>query len=339
MSRIDLQPPPYADTILLIKHFPSIFNDSDRCEFVQHFGAKRIRSFHDNTTSILNERLKNLIIADFGTSVQARQALYRLHQLEILNKRLVVEYARLDLVQEAFAQQDQEKLKKLLAKLSGRKDDENELFEQQLHGLSAPNDVMYPIRSNLKYRYPQINDQILQNISNALLAVPPFYTQVIHLMNKMSLPCPFGGKVFIEQNRCPTPRRPGETVSQACQADYTELQKEFLTNSENQTNVDMETDTDESELGDDQDLETNLKHNRLQRKANLNIQKQRLKSYRQSNIINKEKSNQIHLENVFDDLSNIKQQTTPIDIKLPTNVELTTITKYVIVRSGIRCCV
>lgn len=27
---------------------------------------------------------------------------------------------------------------------------------------------------------------------NAIIAVPKLYTQVLHLMNKMNLPCPFG---------------------------------------------------------------------------------------------------------------------------------------------------
>jgi len=32
---------------------------------------------------------------------------------------------------------------------------------------------------------------VVANISRALVAVPKFYTQVLHLMNKMNLPSPF----------------------------------------------------------------------------------------------------------------------------------------------------
>uniref|UniRef100_K3X186 Uncharacterized protein n=1 Tax=Globisporangium ultimum (strain ATCC 200006 / CBS 805.95 / DAOM BR144) TaxID=431595 RepID=K3X186_GLOUD len=41
------------------------------------------------------------------------------------------------------------------------------------------------------YKYPKANEQIVRNIANALIALPKFYTQVLHLMNKMNLPTPF----------------------------------------------------------------------------------------------------------------------------------------------------
>eukprot|EP00002_Diphylleia_rotans_P030012 TRINITY_DN6146_c0_g1_i1.p1 TRINITY_DN6146_c0_g1~~TRINITY_DN6146_c0_g1_i1.p1 ORF type:complete len:345 (+),score=97.49 TRINITY_DN6146_c0_g1_i1:115-1149(+) len=44
----------------------------------------------------------------------------------------------------------------------------------------------------LEYLYPPPSDAILANIRNALIAVPRFYTQVLHLMNKMNMPPPFG---------------------------------------------------------------------------------------------------------------------------------------------------
>jgi len=44
----------------------------------------------------------------------------------------------------------------------------------------------------LKYQYPPPNPDIIINIMNAIVAVPKLYVQVIHLMNKMNLPPPFG---------------------------------------------------------------------------------------------------------------------------------------------------
>ncbi|XP_019255907.1 PREDICTED: U11/U12 small nuclear ribonucleoprotein 65 kDa protein isoform X4 [Nicotiana attenuata] len=41
------------------------------------------------------------------------------------------------------------------------------------------------------YVYPPPDGHILTNIVNALIAVPRFYTQVLHLMNKMNIPAPF----------------------------------------------------------------------------------------------------------------------------------------------------
>nr|XP_043638442.1 U11/U12 small nuclear ribonucleoprotein 65 kDa protein isoform X2 [Erigeron canadensis] len=41
------------------------------------------------------------------------------------------------------------------------------------------------------YAYPPPDGNILTNILNALIAVPRFYTQVLHLMNKLNIPAPF----------------------------------------------------------------------------------------------------------------------------------------------------
>ncbi|KAL6546165.1 hypothetical protein OROGR_010039 [Orobanche gracilis] len=49
----------------------------------------------------------------------------------------------------------------------------------------------YPFPPHLEYAYPPPDGHILTNIVNALIAVPRFYTQVLHLMNKMNIPAPF----------------------------------------------------------------------------------------------------------------------------------------------------
>lgn len=51
--------------------------------------------------------------------------------------------------------------------------------------------IDFPPPPHLLYKYPPPNQTILNNIRNALLSVPVFYTQVLHLMNKMNLPPPF----------------------------------------------------------------------------------------------------------------------------------------------------
>jgi U11/U12 small nuclear ribonucleoprotein SNRNP65 len=170
----------YASNVLTVKNFPLLFNDDDRQEFLEHFGAVRVRCL----TRFKN--LSNLIIADFGSTSQASQALTRLHQLEILARRLVVEYSSLELAQFAFS-----------FSLSSYDENENVL----LHGISPGiNKIRYSLPSErLSYLYPPIDETILENINNALLSVPSFYTQVLHLMNKMSLPCPMiTGKIKAE---------------------------------------------------------------------------------------------------------------------------------------------
>ncbi|KAK8502057.1 hypothetical protein V6N13_064154 [Hibiscus sabdariffa] len=51
--------------------------------------------------------------------------------------------------------------------------------------------VDYPFPPHLEYAYPPPDGNIFTNIINALIAVPRFYTQVLHLMNKMNIPAPF----------------------------------------------------------------------------------------------------------------------------------------------------
>ncbi|XP_027349868.1 U11/U12 small nuclear ribonucleoprotein 65 kDa protein isoform X3 [Abrus precatorius] len=63
--------------------------------------------------------------------------------------------------------------------------------------------VDYPFPPHLEYAYPPPDGNILTNIVNALIAVPRFYTQVLHLMNKMNIPAPF-------RMALPTPPLPPE---------------------------------------------------------------------------------------------------------------------------------
>eukprot|EP00117_Sycon_ciliatum_P009065 scpid80803/ scgid0437/ RNA-binding protein 40; RNA-binding motif protein 40; RNA-binding region-containing protein 3 len=46
--------------------------------------------------------------------------------------------------------------------------------------------------SHVSYRYPPVSASIITNVAHTLACVPQFYTQVLHLMNKMNLPPPFG---------------------------------------------------------------------------------------------------------------------------------------------------
>ncbi|KAI8097094.1 uncharacterized protein BX664DRAFT_325563 [Halteromyces radiatus] len=52
--------------------------------------------------------------------------------------------------------------------------------------------LKYPSNPHLQYQYPTPTPEILGNMMNAIATVPRLYTQVLHLMNKMNLPPPFG---------------------------------------------------------------------------------------------------------------------------------------------------
>ncbi|UJR27582.1 hypothetical protein I4U23_008863 [Adineta vaga] len=237
----------YSSNVLTIKNFPILFNDNDRQEFLEHFGATRVRCL----TRFKN--VSNIIIADFGSKTQASQALLRLHQLEILTRRLNVEYCPLELAYVAFTND---------SSLESDKD------ESLLNGISpGKNQLRYSLPSDrLAYLYPSIDETILTNITNALLSVPAFYTQVLHLMNKMSLPCP----MIADSTK---QLRDLSTVSVACQTD------------ESAEVVDMDTDDDESEI-DDGEEEKRVKRRYRHRYVLPKSTSQEIISTKQIDVIN-----------------------------------------------------
>lgn len=72
-------------------------------------------------------------------------------------------------------------------------------LNERLNAISSSLHIPYPINPSLKYCYPPINTLIIRNIIHALICHKKFYTQVLHLMNKMSLPCPFEPHSFTYQ--------------------------------------------------------------------------------------------------------------------------------------------
>nr|CAD7267050.1 unnamed protein product [Timema shepardi] len=81
------------------------------------------------------------------------------------------------------------------------KENNRKNYESFLHRLNTWNAAVNfcePPPAHLKYQYHPPTQAILVNISRTLAAVPKFYTQVLHLMNKMNLPSPFEPCFFPE---------------------------------------------------------------------------------------------------------------------------------------------
>ncbi|CAA2970850.1 U11 U12 small nuclear ribonucleo 65 kDa isoform X1 [Olea europaea subsp. europaea] len=74
-------------------------------------------------------------------------------------------------------------------------------FAQTGEPMSQRLGVKYPFSPHLEYAYPSPDGNILTNTVNVLIAVTHFYTQALHLMNKMNIPAPF-------QTALPTPPLP-----------------------------------------------------------------------------------------------------------------------------------
>ncbi|XP_063239090.1 RNA-binding region-containing protein 3-like isoform X2 [Bacillus rossius redtenbacheri] len=130
----------------------------------------------------------------FENEEAAKAALFRLHQMDVLGYPLIAEFA-LGLQGRSFSS-DAKQLIQPTKKETESKHKNYKAFLHRLNTWSAPVNLGQPPPPHLGYQYPPPTQLVLFNISCALASVPRLYTQVLHLMNRMSLPCPFEGEVF-----------------------------------------------------------------------------------------------------------------------------------------------
>ncbi|XP_018413791.1 PREDICTED: RNA-binding protein 40 [Nanorana parkeri] len=172
---------------LLVRHLPTELSLQEQRELLEKSGAASVRLCSGRTRG----NLKHVAFATYPNEYAAAKALSVLHQLTVLGHTLVVEYAKENLVhlpdQPSFSEK----------KKSGDKADEckDSKLPSQVSiekGIAPNHGLVFPIKSTLKILYPPPKSTVLANIANALASVPKFYVQVLHLMNKMNLPAPFG---------------------------------------------------------------------------------------------------------------------------------------------------
>ncbi|EDV22730.1 uncharacterized protein TRIADDRAFT_58601 [Trichoplax adhaerens] len=174
---------------LLIRYLPSIASASDIKELLSNFGATHVHYFGQHG------KMKNCAIAKFDNENTAKQALQRLHQLQIFDQRLVAVYttekarSNIKSSKESVSDLDSDDDKHSNTKSS--RNSKTQDLSKSLPPVAANLGLNYPSPPDLHYLYPEANIMILTNIVNAMLAVPKFYTQVLHLMNRMNLPPPF----------------------------------------------------------------------------------------------------------------------------------------------------
>lgn len=176
---------PNGSRTLLIRHLPSELSKDEKEDLLKYFGAESFRVFPNQG------RMKHAAFATFKSEKIAAKALTRLHQLEVLGHTLVAEFAK---------GQDQVTVLKDPPVTSSDKDTTQQ--KKQLNkqpniplidtGIAPGLGLKFQANPTLKYLYPPPSNSILTNITHAIISVPKFYVQVLHLMNKMNLPCPFG---------------------------------------------------------------------------------------------------------------------------------------------------
>ncbi|XP_075689481.1 RNA-binding region-containing protein 3 [Rhinoderma darwinii] len=173
---------------LLVRHLPAELSPEEQRVLLVKSGAENVRLCSGRTRG----SLKNVAFATYSNEYAAAKALSVLHQLKVLGHTLVVEYAKEDHVHLPDPPACSEKKKSIGEKADDSKDSKLPDQVSIERGIAPNHGLVFPIRSNLKYLYPPPTSTVLANIANALASVPKFYVQVLHLMNKMNLPAPFG---------------------------------------------------------------------------------------------------------------------------------------------------
>lgn len=166
-----------CESTLRVRNLPKELSEPEIQELLYHFGAISVKVITSKA------KLRNVAFAKFDNKDTAKSVMLRLHQFTILNSRLCVEYAEHDIGHS-----------KLDVPPPGKVDTSSKHFKVFIDKLNAFNSAVtfyQPPPPHLKYSYPKPNRATINNIAHALLSVPKFYTQVLHLMNKMNLPPPF----------------------------------------------------------------------------------------------------------------------------------------------------
>ena len=174
---------------LFIKHLPNSLTTSEKEELFRCFGADNI-----NVMSSQGQ-FKNTAFVSFPNRALAKSALLQLHQVEVLGSIITAEYARKNSKYKNTYYNNSENEDKPAPppqkEVSHVNKDGPCQYCKRLPPIAPHFGLDYASNPGLTYKYPNPNADVLLNICSALLSVPKFYTQVLHLMNKMNLYPPF----------------------------------------------------------------------------------------------------------------------------------------------------
>lgn len=171
---------------LLVRHLPSELTNQEKIDLICHFGAFAVRPMGTQGP------MKHTAFARFPNQELAEKCLKRLHQLEVLGHKLVVEFAKRQHENLFPSDSSEHKPNITITNVSEENEPLDKPTNEKANDVFRKHNIPYLKKPTLYYIYPPPTVSTLTNIANALASHPKFYTQVLHLMNKMNLPCPFG---------------------------------------------------------------------------------------------------------------------------------------------------
>lgn len=271
---------------LFIRHLSGNLEISEREDLLKYYGAQKVWFIKPQS---------HTAFASFASKDAADKALQKLHQLEVLGRRLTVEYAFDKIITQSGITTVTEK--------SNPNIEHAKNFINQLNATYNEVDFSQPPPPNLSYKYPEANPSILFNIMYTLSQNVSFYTQTLHLMNKMCLEPPFGSITNTAKD-----------YVQSCLCDIGISLSKKKVFSEANTNVSSE----ESELSSNDDL--NIPVNvpvlkKLKRNSNLKRINKKIKLQYLPPVVSKTSDHKKILPNeIFEEVTTPK--TNKIEIKV-----------------------
>lgn len=180
---------PMSSATLLVRHLPDAVPIDTLSRIFSHYGASAVRPCSGG-------RLRNCAFVEFKDEAAALQAQRQFSGLRFLGKVLSVEKASKHAHDTKHSEIEADKhnmspTAKDYPILRGLHEGSKSGCVPTAEPIAEKLGVDYPFPPHLEYSYPPPDGNILTNIVNALIAVPHFYTQVLHLMNKMNIPAPF----------------------------------------------------------------------------------------------------------------------------------------------------
>ncbi|KAI4979603.1 hypothetical protein ZWY2020_016356 [Hordeum vulgare] len=171
-----------ASATLLVRHLPEAITQDMLSGIFSRYGATSFRP--------CGGKLRNCAFVDFGDEMAANQAQSQLNRLRLLGKVLILERANQPNAKNT-SEKHQAQLAHGMPQVPSMNSPNQKSSTSTAEPIASRLGVDYPFPPHLEYAYPPPDGNILNNIVNSLIAVPRFYTQVLHLMNKMNLPAPF----------------------------------------------------------------------------------------------------------------------------------------------------
>ncbi|KAL6660148.1 hypothetical protein ACP70R_002270 [Stipagrostis hirtigluma subsp. patula] len=176
--------PQLPPATLLVRHLPEAITQEMLSRLFSHYGATAVRP-------CAGGKLRNCAFVDFRDEAAANHAHSLLNRLRFLGKVLIVERANQPNAKTADVIHQDQSTKNGATQAPSMSSHNQKNSTSTAEPIAPKLGVDYPFPPHLEYAYPPPDGNILTNIVNALIAVPRFYTQVLHLMNKMNLPAPF----------------------------------------------------------------------------------------------------------------------------------------------------